>query len=96
MQLAFINGRVMLVDDAKEFKVGDSVIIDEKKTIKKHLPFAKGASVQLIGGRHMGARGTIADIAGNTIIVNVDGQEFETLKKYGFVTGTKTEEVKVL
>jgi len=95
MQVAFLNGRVVLVEDAKKYSVGDSIVMNEKNVIKKHLPFEKGSLVQLFGGRHMGVVATIKEMDGQKIIVEAQGSEFETLKQYGFVIGAKTEEVQV-
>lgn len=95
MQVAFLNGRTVLVDDAKAYSVGDTIVMDAKGGIKKQLPFAKGSFVQLVGGRHIGVCGTIKDITGTKIIVEAQGSEFETLKKYAFVVGLKESEVQV-
>ena len=95
MQIAFLNGRSSLVEDAKSYAIGDSIVMDAKSVIKKHLPFSEGATVQLIGGRHIGVVGTIKTIVGTKIIVEAQGREFETLKKYAFVVGLKEPEVQV-
>lgn len=96
LQLSFLNGRVQIVDDNKApYKVGDSIVMDEKKAIKKHLAFKEGMFVQFIGGRHVGSFGQIKEIEGQKIIVQAEGAEFETLKEYAFVLGDKKSEVKV-
>jgi small subunit ribosomal protein S4e len=94
MQVAFLNGRTALIEDAS-YKVGDSVVMDADGKISKHLFFKPGMLVQFIGGRHTGSFGTIKAIEGQKLSVESEGNTFETHKRYAFVVGTKNQEVKV-
>ncbi len=94
-QFSFLNGRVALLESAKSYKVGDSILLDASQKVTKHLPFAKGAYVQFIGGKHIGNFGSIKEIDGQKIVVESEGNTFETVKRYAFVVGEKKQEVKV-
>ena len=88
MQINLSNGMNILVDK-DTYNVGDSVTVDvTKNTIKDHLKLAKGNSIFLTGGRHMGTIGIIEDILEGKIIYKSESKEvFETLKKYALVIG---------
>ncbi|MFT4312026.1 MAG: S4 domain-containing protein [Candidatus Woesearchaeota archaeon] len=94
VQLGFLNGRTMLCDE-KAYKVGDTLLVDQKGKISKHLSFEKGKCVQFIGGRHIGEVGTIEQVDGQNLTVNVAGRKIETLKSYAFVVGEKQPEITV-
>lgn len=91
LQLNFHDGTNMIVDkDA--YKVGDTVIVEQKKIIK-HFKFEKGALVYLIGGKNTGKTGIVSDIKTfkgterDRIILHIKDQPLETLKDYAFVIG---------
>lgn len=94
-QLGFLGGRVLIVDDAKKYNVGDSIVLDANNKIVDHVSFTKGTLIQFIGGRHMGAKGVVSEIEGQKIIVTIDNVPTETLKKYAFAVGTKSEVITV-
>jgi small subunit ribosomal protein S4e len=94
MQISFLNGRTALIEDTS-YKVGDSVIMNAEGKISKHLHFKPGMLVQFIGGRHTGSFGTIKSIEAQKLTVESEGNTFETHKRYAFVVGTTTQEVKV-
>lgn len=90
VQLNLSSGNNLLVDK-DVYKTGDSLLLsigkDGKKEIKNHLKLDKGCVVYLTGGAHIGEMGEIDSISGNKIIVKINGEPFETLKKYAFVIG---------
>jgi small subunit ribosomal protein S4e len=87
-QLNMFNGVNVLVDK-DEYKIGDSVLMSlPDKKIEEHLPFKKGASVYLIGGKHIGDVGVIEDIKEDHIIYkSVDKEKYETLRRFCFIIG---------
>jgi len=87
MQINLYDGKNILVEKG-DYKIGDSVLVElPVLKIKEVLPIAKGSTVYLVGGRHVGEVGLLKEIKGNNIVVKTEKTEFETLKKYGFVVG---------
>jgi small subunit ribosomal protein S4e len=95
--IGLLNGRNVNVaaKEAAKMTVGDTIVLDDKGAISKHLPLKKGTFVQFIGGRHMGAQGVVENTDGNTITVLIGEQPTETLKQYAFVVGEKAPLVKI-
>lgn len=91
LQLGLLSGAVVRMDasakNVKDFTVGDSVLIDEKSAVTKHLPLKVGSYVQFIGGKHIGTIGVIESIEGQKITATVDGAAVETLLDYAVVVG---------
>lgn len=86
VQLSLSGGRTILADN--KYKTGDSLLIEVPgQKIIDHFPLAKGNAVFLIGGRHIGTKGTITDIQGDRIWLNTDKGTIETLKEYTYVIG---------
>ncbi len=90
-QMNFFTGHNIILDKSKEYRVGDSVILDNNK-IKKHLKFEKGANVFLTSGKHVGHSGIIQEIKKNKswsqqkiIIVKTKSETFETPQEYAYV-----------
>lgn len=93
IQINLFTGTNILVNNPKDLKVGDSLII-EKNKISKHLKFEKGARVFLTSGKHVGNNGIIEEIKENKnwtqpkmIIVKTKTEVFETPKEYAYVVG---------
>ncbi|MBU0898838.1 MAG: 30S ribosomal protein S4e [Nanoarchaeota archaeon] len=94
-QLNLHDGRNLLVDNAKIYNTGDSIVIqlpDQK--IVKHIKLDKNATSMIIDGRNRGLSGKIKDIIErktlqekSRIILDIKGKEVETLKKYVMVIG---------
>ena len=86
-----ISGGCNIIIDKDTYKVGDSVklsIPDLK--IKGHIKFEKGASVYLVGGKHVGKTGKIEEIKKlgveeDRIIIKTKDDKIETLKNYSIV-----------
>ena len=93
-QLNLYDGKNMLVDK-DTYKVGDTVVIELPKNIKSHLKLEKGNMIYLIGGKHIGAIGSVESISGNKIKYKSGKAVFETLKKNAFVIGTDKSVVSI-
>ena len=94
IQLNFRDGTTMIVDK-NGYKVGDSVVVKDKKIVQ-HIPFEKGSTIFLIGGKHIGSVGVLEDIMDNKIIYkSKDNEKIETLKKYGVVIGKEKPLIEV-
>ncbi len=82
------DGRSFRVEDAKKYSVGDSIVIslpDQK--IVDHLPLTKDATILLWKGSLVGKLGTVADIQGDHISINVGKESFKTQKEFAIVVG---------
>ncbi len=85
-----------ILTDKKDMKVGDTVLITIPfQEIKQHLPLEKGALICLIGGKHIGHKGTVDSIEGNKLIYTTAKKKHESLKKYAFVIGKGKEAIKL-
>jgi small subunit ribosomal protein S4e len=95
MQLNLEDNRNILIDKG-DYKVGDTVLITVPfQEIKQHLKLEKGAFIYLIGGKHIGHKGTIESIEGNKLIYTSAKKKYESLKKYAFVIGKEKESIKL-
>ncbi len=100
IQLNLHDGRNILVDDQK-YKSGDSILISlPKQEIKLHLPFEKGMLVYIVDGTHIGEMAKITEFRpmpgsnpDRVLLENVNGETFETLKKYIFIIGKEKPEI---
>jgi small subunit ribosomal protein S4e len=92
-QLNLHDGRNIIVDKAKTYKTGDSVLLhlpDQK--ILKHFKLDKNMTAIIIDGRDKGAVGKIKEIKESKIMqekanitMAIKGKEIETLKGYVMV-----------
>lgn len=71
----------------EKVSVGDSVIIVDKK-ITSVLPLDVSARVMLIAGRHSGKIGTVKELKEGAVMLEVDGKDIQTLRKYAYPIGT--------
>jgi small subunit ribosomal protein S4e len=95
LQLNLSDGRNIFADK-KEFKVGDSVLIDlPKQNIKEIIKFEVGSLVILIGGKKIGKIVVVEEIKGDVMKYKDQKGVFETLKKYAFVLGKEKAMVKI-
>ena len=84
IQLNLFNGRNMLSD--KSVKVNDSLLVDlEKNSIIKHIPLKEGCEIYILGGKHLGEKGTIKSMKENNAQVNIGGKAFEIQLKNVYV-----------
>ncbi len=91
LQINLNNGNNIIIDK-KDYKVGDTLIINLKdKKIVKHIKLEKGAVVYLIKGKHIGEVGTLESIPklknseNNLVELKINDKVVNTLKKYIFV-----------
>ena len=87
IQINLNDGRTILTEK-KDFKVGDSVLIElPSQKIKQTIKLEKGSLVYLTGGKHIGEIGVIEEFKDNIIVYKRNNQKHETLKKYALVVG---------
>lgn len=100
IQLTLYNGNNLLTDN-KSYKVGDTLIIDNNGKIKSHIALANGAYAYITGGKSISAFGRLKEIKtaitglGDIAVIEHDGKQFSTLKKYVFIIGTEKPMVPV-
>ena len=95
-QYNLFGGKNLLVDKQnKDYKVGDSLVLDEKNAVKQHLPLKKGALVYFVSGRFQGTTAKVEDVQGKDIIVTTDKATAKTLTEYAFVVGEKDSVIKL-
>jgi small subunit ribosomal protein S4e len=87
-QLTLHDGQTLLVDD-ESIGGKDSVVVDnEDKTVVAHFPYEEGALVTAVRGQHAGQIGTVEEIrvtagsGANDVVVERDGDAFETVEDY--------------
>ena len=84
IQVGLHDGRVILTE-SKEYRVGDSLLIEvPSQKVLSHIKFAPGSKIVLTRGRFISKVGSLKKIEGNTIVFDVEGHEYETLKGYAF------------
>lgn len=90
IQLNLYGGKNILVNDNK-YCTGDTVLLDNTNKITSHLKLEKGATVYILGGKHVGVKATLEGIhkygklQPDRISLKKDKDTFETLKEYAFV-----------
>ncbi len=92
VQLNLHDGYNLLIKQSDN-TVGDSIVM----TLPGHVPetylsLEKGSLVYLTHGSHRATLGTVVDVSGRSLTLDVAGEKFSTLKKYAFVVG-KTKPV---
>ncbi len=99
LQLNLHDGRNLLVD-SNEHKPGDSILISlPNQEINKHLPCKKGMLVYITDGKHIGEIAEIYEFIKSPgsnpdrVILKLNENKFETLKKYLFVIGESKPEL---
>ena len=100
-QINLNDGRNMLTGKEK-YNVGDSLLVElGNKKIKDHFKLEKGYTAYLTGGKHIGYVGKIKSIEAKhglhkpKILLEVNGEEIETLKDYAFVVGKDKPAIKL-
>lgn len=88
-QLNTLDGRSIIVEDAKKFNIGDSLHLEvPSQKIVDVLPLAVGATILLQAGRHVGIIARIEEINGSDIVVKADDKNvFQTKREYALVVG---------
>tara|TARA_Y100000310_G_scaffold330946_1_gene403610 strand:- start:1086 stop:1787 length:702 start_codon:yes stop_codon:yes gene_type:complete len=93
VQLNMFDGTNIILDK-NDYKTGDTLVIDLKtKKIKEAIKMEKGVKVYITGGNKVGKIGVLKEIKklqgrrGYNVVVDEDGKDFETNKKYAFAIG---------
>ena len=101
IQLNLHDGRNILVE-SNEYVPGDSLLLSvPEQEIKKHLPCKEGMLVYITDGKHVGEVATISEfietpgLNPDKVILKLNDNNFETLKKYIFVLGESKPEVNI-
>ncbi len=101
IQLNLHDGRNILVE-SKDYLPGDSIVISlPEQEIKKHLPCKKEMLVYITDGKHIGEIAKILEfievpgLNPDKVILKLNDNEFETLRKYIFVLGDSKPEVDI-
>lgn len=71
MQLNLHDGTNILSKD--KINVGDSVYLDFKNKVKKHVPLEKGVEVFIISGKYQGHKGKVKNIQSGKITLELNG-----------------------
>jgi len=95
-QLNLHDGQNLVVEDGDEYSGGDSIVIDnETNEVVAHFVYEEGALVTAVAGQHAGEVGEIEHIevspgsANNTVRVETEDGEFETIENYVVVIDEK-------
>ena len=84
LQLNLFNGWNTVSD--MKVKVNDSLILDlSKGKVLKHLPLKEGAKVQVVGGSHLGKKGSVDKITELQADVKIGGNIFQIKKENLYV-----------
>jgi len=95
-QLTTNDGRNFNVklSEGKKYNCGDSLLIKiPSQEIVNHLPFVKGASVYITGGKKVGSEAELKGLEDNTAVIIVNKEEHRTIKDYVFIVGDKKSEL---
>ena len=93
-QLNLSDGRNILAD--KAYATGDSILIEvPSQKILEHYPLAKGSTVFLTAGRHIGVTGTVDNIEGRRIWCKTGKEKIETLVDFAYVIGKDKPALKI-
>ncbi len=85
-QLNCASGRNVFVEKG-QYKPGDSVQISLEGKLGDRYPLATGASVLVIGGKHIGAIGQIVSLEGGVVQIESEGAAFTTNTRNAYVVG---------
>jgi small subunit ribosomal protein S4e len=78
-QINLHDGTNILTKD--EIKVNDSLYLDDKNKIAKHIPFEKGRSCLIISGKYIGKKGKIVSIENGKAKINLGDRETDLDKR---------------
>ena len=88
-QLTLHDGTTTQVEDASDYSVNDSLVIDnDDKDVVAHFTYEEGALVTVVNGQHAGEIGEVSDVlvtpgsGRNSVTVSTDDGEFETIEEY--------------
>lgn len=83
------RGGFNILVDKDNYKTRETLVVDLLGKIKESLPFAKGSTVLVIGGAHIGRVGTMEEIdeTTGTLTISAGKDKITTSKDYAFVIG---------
>ncbi len=97
VQYGLFGGRTLLFDKVqKEYKIGDTLLLDAIGKVVQHLSLKKGALVYFIDGKFQGTTAVVDEIMGKDILVHSDKATSKTLTEYAYVVGDKTPALKLV
>ncbi len=95
IQASLHDGRV--VPSGSAYSIGDSLLIRlPTQEIISHLKLEKGAMAYMAGGRHIGRMGVVEDFSGARLVISVEGESVQTLKRFAIVVGRDHPVVRVV
>lgn len=74
VQLNLIHGDNILLTENKKIKIGDSIIIKDKK-IAEIIPFEKGRDAIILSGKNIGRKGKIENIENAKVIISAENKK---------------------
>jgi|SRR3989344_4772115 len=74
IQLNLYDGTNIITSD-KTIAINDSLYLDEKNKVKKHLAFEKGKNVFIIKGKHQGTTAKVLVIKGKEVTIEYNGEQ---------------------
>lgn len=84
-QLNCLDGTNLRIEK-NQYGIGDTIVFDmNKKSIVDAYPLVKGATIILHAGKKRGTRAKVVSFDGDTLVLEQDGQTFETKKRNAFV-----------
>jgi small subunit ribosomal protein S4e len=96
IQVNLLDGRNILTDKSKQFKVGDSVLLElPNQKIKEIFPLEKGKPVFFYKGKFTGTVGTIDHIEKDTIFFKSKKGVFNTKKDFAIVIGSEKPAINI-
>jgi len=96
IQLTLLDGRNIIVEDPKKYKVGDTLLIKvPEQEIIDHLPLESGNMIYIIGGKKVGEIGYVKEIIIRRLVTHnrilrytdLEGNVKETVPEYAVVIG---------
>jgi small subunit ribosomal protein S4e len=89
-QLNLHDGGNLLVEDAADYSVGDSLVVDnEDDSVVAHFPYEEGCLVTAVQGSHSGEIGRVTEIdvtpgsgSNGVVFESPDGELYETVEEY--------------
>lgn len=79
MQLNLHDGTNIITND--KVNVQDTIYLDDKRKITKHVKFDKGQKCFVMGGKYVGQEGTIKEEKNGIVIVDIDKKPHNLNKK---------------
>ncbi len=82
-QLNFHDGTNLITKE--NFPVGDTIVLDLKGKIKKHIAFEKGKKIFVYKGKYQGLEGEVSTLEGNSLVLAWDDKKTSLDKRQAMV-----------